>query len=220
LLSFSDRDNHIGLEQTGESRTWDKHSSRSICTETEREAERLAALARVQLDRLGDDGQVGSWGDAAKALRRLLDTKAPRGPEQLAELRETARIFAREALSKKIFSFRYKQRNHEGRAVHIAAIHRDGHSLMAELLDLGVDPTTACTFSAFDNPCSATALHLAAGCGHTEVLRQLLQASVDVNARSTSKGRENYTALHEASFFQQTSAVEFLLRASAQPDAR
>jgi len=220
LLSFSDRDNHIGLEQTGESRTWDKHSSRSICTETEREAERLAALARVQLDRLGDDGQVGSWGDAAKALRRLLDTKAPRGPEQLAELQETARNFAREALSKKIFCFRYKQRNHEGRAVHIAAIHRDGHSLMAELLDLGVDPTTACTFSAFDNPCSATALHLAAGCGHTEVLRQLLQASVDVNARSTSKGRENYTALHEASFFQQTSAVEFLLRASAQPDAR
>jgi ankyrin repeat protein len=62
----------------------------------------------------------------------------------------------------------------------------------------------------------AAPLDLAAACGHTGVLRLLLRARADVNARCEP---ERWCALHWAAEYARTDAVRLLLLHGARPDA-
>jgi len=93
--------------------------------------------------------------------------------------------------------------------LHAAAMGRTNS--VAVLIAAGADPAVKAPGLSYQQ-----AIHEAAGNGHVAVIRQLLDAGVDVNAKAS----HNIRPLHRACRYLRVSAVETLLAHGADPNAR
>ncbi|CAK9116685.1 unnamed protein product [Durusdinium trenchii] len=122
------------------------------------------------------------------------------------------------------YSFHYKARRIRGNALHVLAVARRQQIKSADLIDMLFEEIyhsehgweflhSECDFITGKNQLfgQCQALHLAAGRGNRAFMELLLDAGVDVNVKTRNDYKDNYTALHEAAFFKQADAVEFLL---------
>lgn len=152
----------------------------------------------------------GLQGSSGVALLQAVLTAHLQGHQSTAKLEIT---FMKEVL----FNFKYKQRHCVGVAVHVLSLCRSEDSLadLKRLLRCQADVAQECTFSSRGTPASAQAIHLAAGRGNVGALRLLLDSNAEIDAKTQLAAGENYTALHEAAFFQQLEAVKFLLKRGA-----
>ncbi|CAE7457654.1 ANKK1, partial [Symbiodinium pilosum] len=82
-----------------------------------------------------------------------------------------------------------------------------------------VDLAEECWFIAHNKMGTCQALHLAAGVGHVAFLDLLCEAEANLDTKTRFDGKENYTALHEAAFFKQTTAVTKLLTMRANANS-
>lgn len=141
--------------------------------------------------------------------------------QKVQESRDKARLVLC-FFKQQTYSFWYKARNIRGNALHVLAVarrHQVVNEEVYELInvdedDLDLDTqwlTSECIFRRDRRIGHFQALHLAAGRGNVEFIEMLLQASVDVDVKTRYQHKENYTALHEACFFNQFGAVECLL---------
>eukprot|EP00930_Biecheleria_cincta_P063825 TRINITY_DN4935_c0_g1_i2.p1 TRINITY_DN4935_c0_g1~~TRINITY_DN4935_c0_g1_i2.p1 ORF type:complete len:1078 (+),score=157.09 TRINITY_DN4935_c0_g1_i2:34-3234(+) len=180
----------------------------------------------------GDQKSVSAFFDTRSGnyKLRVIRVNDACGPDALAYLRRVlfrlkqGIITGQTSLSiefakDRLYKFQYKQREHTGTLLHVAALHRDGHYLMDSLMDAKADPAEPCTFVAYERAAAAQALHLAAGVGNIQMLQLLVNSDgVDVNAKTKHGDRINYTPLHEAAYHSQEKAVALLLKSRACPN--
>lgn len=115
--------------------------------------------------------------------------------------------------------FVFKKRLTRGRPIHIAAMHPKGSSLLAKLIEKRSDVDEKCTAHTEDGYEQVLApIHVAAGCGNTKAIEVLIAKGSDANLKTTSNGKEHYTALHEVAYFGVASAVSALIKAGADLD--
>jgi len=135
------------------------------------------------------------------------------------------------------YKLRYKARDITGTAIHVAALHLSPCfptcvDILSWLLEVQADLDEPCHFVSQGKQGRMMAIHLAAGRGNMQMMKELLKANVDVNRKTYIKGvdsagkpkdRENYTALHEACFFSnsdvQSAMVEELIKQRADVNA-
>jgi len=117
------------------------------------------------------------------------------------------------------YEFTYKGRACTGSAIHVAALHGAGAPILQTLIDSQADPEEEATFMKQGQPGNFQAIHLAAGRGHVGVIKMLLDAGVNPDSKTQQNWKLNYTALHEAAFFQQSAAVMLLLSRKADTRA-
>mmetsp|Transcript_39821 Transcript_39821/g.89255 ORF Transcript_39821/g.89255 Transcript_39821/m.89255 type:complete len:1300 (-) Transcript_39821:130-4029(-) len=119
------------------------------------------------------------------------------------------------------FTFYYKKRRCTGRAIHIAALHKSGGAIIEKILARSPEQVEAeCTFNSRGGEGCACAIHLAAGKGHVQPLKRLLEGMADVNKPTKVNGQNNITALYDAVLFNRAEAVELLLMYRADANAR
>jgi len=117
------------------------------------------------------------------------------------------------------YEFTYKGRACTGSAIHVAALHGAGAPILQTLIDSQANPEEEATFMKQGQLGHFQAIHLAAGRGHVGVLKMLLDAGVNPDTKTQQNWKPNYTALHEAAFFQQSAAVMLLLSRNADTRA-
>lgn len=155
------------------------------------------------------DGHWGRHGleTLRKTLRQLGSTAEPCAVELL---------FSREAR----YKFGYKIRDCDGTALHLAALHQRGETLLHQLLQRRADPSQEYYFRSRGDPGAGQALHLAAARGFVRHMDLLLRYRADVHAYSRIKQVRNYCALHEAVLYSQKNAAYFLLVKKADVNAK
>eukprot|EP00931_Biecheleriopsis_adriatica_P049283 TRINITY_DN28509_c0_g2_i1.p1 TRINITY_DN28509_c0_g2~~TRINITY_DN28509_c0_g2_i1.p1 ORF type:complete len:892 (+),score=113.82 TRINITY_DN28509_c0_g2_i1:42-2717(+) len=116
------------------------------------------------------------------------------------------------------YVFQYKKRRCLGGALHIAALHARGSHAVRELLKLKADVSAECKYVSFDREGSAQPIHLALQSG-LENVQLLIAGGASVNARAKVAGQNHFCPLHEAAFFRNADALQYLLDARANVDA-
>lgn len=116
------------------------------------------------------------------------------------------------------FVFQYKISRCVGAALHIAVQCPDGHDITRVLLERGADVKMPALYKSFDMSAHVFPIHLAVQSGDPQIMKLLIEAGGDVNAPSLRDGKAHFYPLHEAAFFVQPSAVQFLLDFDAEVD--
>lgn len=195
----------------------------------------------IGMDTSGDNGGASMWLMSVEVCLngRVVAQEFGQNAVLLIQKVQESKQRARLVLcffKQQTYSFQYKARTIRGNALHVLSL-AQRHQLISlnfsdEIFDtlINVDDglesnleiewwqwlDSECEFRRANKIGTCQALHLASGRGNVDFLGMLLEAAVDVNAKTRWTGKENYTALHEACFFNQTRAVRFLVECGAK----
>lgn len=138
-----------------------------------------------------------SLGDLFNKLEAVLASEHPR---------DVLEDFVKEDLS-----FLYKSRPTCGQYIHVAALHMKGAMVIPRLLELKASVFDECSSTSFNHQTLLQPLILASSTDHVDVLQVLIDNKAKVDVKTMHGGDSNYTALHEAAYFDRSEAMKFLL---------
>jgi len=133
-------------------------------------------------------------GDAEGELRATLRRqKAQVAAEETLkkanlELEKEWNAFIEKLLRRVYFSFKYKQKASDGRAIHLAVMNsklsQGAGQLLNRLLKLKANIAEPCQQLAFNKRACVYPIHLAAGCGNASILKVLIEHRADVDLKT------------------------------------
>eukprot|EP00930_Biecheleria_cincta_P014552 TRINITY_DN12471_c0_g1_i2.p1 TRINITY_DN12471_c0_g1~~TRINITY_DN12471_c0_g1_i2.p1 ORF type:complete len:966 (+),score=178.82 TRINITY_DN12471_c0_g1_i2:77-2974(+) len=155
-----------------------------------------------------DDQETGRAATEVDRIHELLQ-------EHSGKMRDGA-----SALVPDIGNIPYKRRFYTGSLLHVAALSHESHGLLEKLLQMKADANESAhgEWPGVASKLKVQPIHLAAAVGNLDALRSLIHHRVEVDAQSKHDQNDHYTALHNAVWFSNDEAVQYLIRKKANVD--
>jgi len=114
---------------------------------------------------------------------------------------------------------KYKNRDVTGTLLHYSIDNDPDGDDVQTVLEAGANVNTWMTFTAFGGEARVMPIHLAAARGHVDIIKALVYATADVDAKSQHTGLPHFCPIHDSAFARRAEATFCLLQLRANPNA-